>query len=186
MAPRSARGAAVLEALLPHVRMPQLGERLMEVEGDGALMAIPGVSAQVAAAFRSLAFPTATIDPVQATQRIGLSSFDIRYTHEAIDTDDRARIASFPSAQDTAAAYQAQAQAGAQYGPVAVVQPAIESGRWVVSIDSIGNVPAPAQNGLPAPPGAQNGFGHMVWVCTEDAVSSMTPKASVFVPANVK
>ena len=83
----------------------------MEVEGDGALMAIPGVSAQVAAAFRSLAFPTATIDPVQATQRIGLSSFDMRYTHEAIDTDDRARIASFPSAQDTAAAYQTQAAA---------------------------------------------------------------------------
>ena len=110
----SARGAAVLEALLPHVRMPQLGERLMEVEGDGALMAIRGVSAQVAAAFRSLAFPTATIDPVQATQRIGLSSFDMRYTHEAIDTDDRARIASFPSAQDTVAAYQAQAAAGAQ------------------------------------------------------------------------
>ncbi len=103
--------------------------------------------------------------------------------------DDRSRIASFPSAQDTAAAYQAQAAGpyagSAQYGPVAVVQPAIESGRWVVSIDSIGNVPAPAQNGLPAPPGAQNGFGHMVWVCTEDAVSSMTPKASVFVPANV-
>ena len=66
---------------------------------------------------------------------------------------------------------------------MAVVQPAIVSGRWVVSIDSIGNVPAPAAPG--GAQGAQNGFGHMVWVCTEDAVSSMTPKASVFVPANV-
>jgi len=45
-----------------------------------------------------------------------------------------------------------------------VVQPAIESGRWVLSIDSIGNVPAPAGPGGAA--GAQNGFGHMVWVCT--------------------
>ena len=69
-----------------------------------------------------------------------------------------------------------------RYGPVAVVQPAIESGRWVLSIDSIGNVPAPAGPGGAA--GAQNGFGHMVWVCTEDAVSPMTPKASVFVPQN--
>ena len=65
---------------------------------------------------------------------------------------------------------------------MAVVQPAIESGRWVLSIDSIGNVPAPAGPGGAA--GAQNGFGHMVWVCTEDAVSPMTPKASVFVPQN--
>ena len=175
------RGAAVLEALLPLVRMPQLGERLMAVEGDGALMAIPGVSAQVAAAFRSLAFPTATIDPVQATQRVGLSSFDTRYTHEAIEVSLRDRIASFPSAQDTTAAYQAQAAVGAQYGPAAVVQPAVESGRWVLSIDSVGNVPAPGA-GLGG--AAAGGFAHLVWVCTEDAVSQMTPKASSFMPNN--
>ena len=88
MAPSATRSPSsreeVLALLLPCVRFPQLGEKLLDFEANEELMAVPGVRLLVSAAFRSLAFPkaaTAAPDPLQTVPRVGCACWDEVLTH---------------------------------------------------------------------------------------------------------
>ena len=94
----------VLGALLPCVRMPQLGERLISIEQDAELSSVEGVGELVMAALRQLAFPkfrAAAGDEegaalpenlrLQSTPRKGLASFDALYTSAAFEISNKRR-----------------------------------------------------------------------------------------------
>ena len=94
----------VLGALLPCVRMPQLGERLISIEQDAELSSVEGVGELVMTALRQLAFPkfrAAAGDEegaalpenlrLQSTPRKGLASFDALYTSAAFEISNKRR-----------------------------------------------------------------------------------------------
>lgn len=156
--------AAKLERLLPYVRLPQLGERLITVQQDLELMAIPEMSTLVIRALTKLAFPNAS-EPEQlasttlhaaaklhAIPRLGLSSFDPLYTSANFDVSNKRRTAKITESL-LAMTHQQQS--------FLVVQPAVVStARWLVSIDSL-----PSTN-----------WTVNIWVCIDSDVLAMTPR----------
>eukprot|EP01043_Picozoa_sp_COSAG02_P016089 COSAG02_NODE_701_length_18335_cov_18.672955_11_plen_442_part_00 len=154
--------AAKLERLLPYVRLPQLGERLISVQQDQELMSIPEMPALVIYALTKLAFPDTEPEQLPSTPhaaaklhampRLGLSSFDPVYTSANFDVSNKRRTAKIA---DSSLAMTHQQQS------FLVVQPAVLStARWLVSIDS-----------LPSTSWTVN-----IWVCIDSDVLAMSPR----------
>ena len=99
---------AVLAQLLPAVRFPFLGDKLLELRADAELMAVDGAVALVMRALEILAFPQsakpvsakeeATADPatLQTLARTGLCCFDGTFSSSLATIGDRARALSIP------------------------------------------------------------------------------------------
>ena len=88
----------LLAKLLPCVRFPLLKQRLLEVEQDESIMAIPGVQPLVAAAFRVLAFPDKSTrgDPLQATPRVNLFVWDEDKSAATMHVSEKRRTITLP------------------------------------------------------------------------------------------
>jgi hypothetical protein len=162
--------AARLQRLLPYVRLPQLGERLIAVQQDPELMAIPEMSSLVMHALTQLAFPDT--EPQQlpstvhaaaklhASPRIGLSSFDPLYTSGSFDVSNKRRTAKI--AHSSLAVMQQQQQS------FLVVQPAVATARWLISIDRLPSV----------------NWSVNIWVCIDSDVLAMSPRYTSNVSAH--
>ncbi|KAH8081702.1 extracellular ligand-gated ion channel [Aureococcus anophagefferens] len=99
---------AVLAQLLPAVRFPFLGDKLLELRADAELMAVDGAVALVMRALEILAFPQSakpvsakeeeTADPstLQTLARTGLCCFDGTFSSSLATIGDRARALSIP------------------------------------------------------------------------------------------
>jgi len=97
--------SAVLALLLPCVRMPQLGDRLLELQQDSELMAVPGVDLLMKAAMSKLAFPGHKIhnqEPLQDTPRVGLFAFGANDIAEMVQVGEKLRSFKMPLSAFTA------------------------------------------------------------------------------------